>query len=462
MPRFRPVRSALWQDPVYTRVWTGHTIAQSGTAIGEFVLPLLAARTLGASPLQVGLLLASQSLPLLTLGLFVGVLVDRRPRLPLMIGSDIARAGLLALIPLTWWAGVLSFELLVAIVMLTGLCTVLFDVSAQALVNTMLPRQLLVLGNARILSSYAFSEILGPTVAGLLLRVISAPAAFLINALTYALAAVALLGARGQERFTGSGSARLTPAVPGAEADRGQGRFRAILADTRAGITFVFRTPTLRTLTTGVAVWNLGSNMARGMLLLFLVDELRLTPAIAGVVVTVGGIGSLAATIWPEVFTRRFGFGRGILVAVLVSVPGLVMVGMAGGPGWLTMSMLLVGFVVYELGSAFADINQFAIRNAVTPDQFRGRVASAARVILRSTVPVGFLMGGLIADVVGLRAAIAVGVIGPLAFGLILVRSRIMTIRDLGPVGPGFDEISPPTTVTASAVAPAPAASRDQ
>jgi MFS family permease len=420
----RATRSPLWQDRVYRRVWTGHTVAQSGSAIGEFVLPLLAARTLGASPTQVGLLLASQTIPLLVLGLFVGVLVDRRPRLPLMVAADVSRAALLGLIPLTWWLDLLSFPLLVAIVMLTGLCNVLFDVSSQALVNSILPRHLLVLGNARILSSYAFAEILGPAVGGALLRFASAPVAFALNAATYALAAVALIGARGHERVT-----RANPDEAGDVA--GRGRVRAVLRDVQAGIRFVFATPTLRTLTVGVALWNLGSNAARGMVLLFLVDELGLDPAVAGLFVTLGGIGGLAATVWPQALTRRLGLGRGILAAVLLSVPGLATIAAAGGPGWLVVTMLAVGYLVYELASVLADVNQFVLRNAVTPDRFRGRVASAARVILRSTVPLGFLLGGLIADVVGLRAAVAFGVVGPLAFACLLLRSPIVAMREL-------------------------------
>ncbi len=440
-----PGRSVLWQDRVFARVWTGHTIAQSGTAIGEFVLPLLAAQSLGASTTQVGLLLASQSIPLLALGLFVGVLVDRRPRLPLMIGSDIARAALLALIPLSWWAGMLSFELLVVIVMLSGVCTVLFDVSSQALVNSILPRPLLVVGNARIMSSYAVSEILGPTVAGLLLRVISAPVAFAINAATYALGAIALLGARGHE--PAYHRERETTSRTSEDPQTLASRLRDILDETRSGIRFVFQTPTLRILTTGVALWNLGSNIARGMLLLYLVEELGIGAALAGVILTLGGVGGLLTTIWPEVFTRRFTFGPGILVAVIVSIPGLVLIAAAGGPVWLEVTMIGAGYVVYELGSSFADINQFALRNAVTPDHFRGRVASAARVILRSTVPIGFLLGGLIADWFGLRAAIAVGVVGPLAFAVMLARSHVISIRDLAlvgpepPVAPGTDPI---------------------
>ena len=169
------------------------------------------------------------------------------------------------------------------------------------------------------------------------------------------------------------------------------------------------------------------------MFVLYLTNTLGLGTAIIGFVITAGGVGLLAGTIWPMVLSSRIGLGRGIVVALLTSVPFMIIVALAGGPPWMAISLLLAAFVVQEFLNTLADTNQFGLRNAVTPDRLRGRVASAARVILRSTVPIGFVIGGAMADAFGYRAAIFVGAVGPLIFGIMVARSPIMGLRDLPP-----------------------------
>ncbi len=422
-------RTSLWQNQVFSRIWTAHSISQVGTAVTQFALPLLAAQTLGATNTQVGLLLAVETLPLLALGLFVGVWADRRPRLPLMILADLARMLLVAVIPIAWWLGELSLGLLFGVVILIGVFSVLFDVASQALVNSILAREHMIEGNARMQTSYAVADIAGPAGAGLLLRVVSTPVAFAIDAVSFGLSALALIGTKAAERST--------VAVPtGADptADRpSRSPLRSILVDVRVGLAFVIDSPTLRTLTIGVATWNLFTSMSRAMFILFLLEVLGLSEVTIGLVTAAGGVGILIGTLLPNVVTSHFGLGRGIVVALAVTVPGYLLVTAAAGPVWLTIGLLLAGYVAQELASSVADINQFSLRNAVTPDRLRGRVASAARVILRSTVPVGFLIGGIVADLAGLRAAMLLGVIGPLLFAALIARSPIMSLRSLPP-----------------------------
>lgn len=414
-------RSSLWDDPVFTRIWTAHSISQVGTAVTQFALPLLAVQTLDASTTQVGLLLGVGTIPLLVLGLFIGVWTDRRRRLPLMIAADLARMLLLAVIPLAWLLDALSLGLLFGVVILLGLFSVLFDVASQALVNSVLPREQMITGNARIQTSYAIADVVGPAGAGLLVRALGVPIAFAVDAISFGLSAVALIGTRAGERH-------IEQLVPSAGHP-----IRSILTDIRVGLDFVFRTETLRTLTLGVAVWNLFTAMSRAMLVIYLLETLSLSEVAIGLVASAGGLGILAGTFLPSLVTRRLGLGHGVLVALGISVPAHLLVALASGPFWLIIGLVLLGYVLEQLTSSVADINQFSLRNAVTPDRLRGRVASAARVILRSTVPVGFLVGGLVADHVGLRAAMLLGAVGPLLFGILILRSPIMSLRTLPP-----------------------------
>ena len=105
----------LWRHADFRRLWAAQSASLFGSEITALALPLMAVLALNASPVQMGLLAAAGTAPFLLCSLLAGVWVDRRRRLPLLIATDIARAGLLLSIPLTAWLGVLRIEQLVEI-----------------------------------------------------------------------------------------------------------------------------------------------------------------------------------------------------------------------------------------------------------------------------------------------------------------------------------------------------------
>ncbi|RIK43133.1 MAG: hypothetical protein DCC55_06530 [Chloroflexi bacterium] len=78
----------LWRNPDFIRLWVANFVSNAGTRITRLAIPLTAALTLGATPIQMGLLAMAGSLPNLLFGLVAGVWVDRVRRRPLMIGAD--------------------------------------------------------------------------------------------------------------------------------------------------------------------------------------------------------------------------------------------------------------------------------------------------------------------------------------------------------------------------------------
>src|SRR3954468_16082989 len=104
-----PVRG-LWQNSDFVELWAGQTISTLGSGVTESALPLTAVLVLGAQASDMGWLLAAESAPVLLVGMFAGVWVDRVPRRRLLISADLGRAGLLVCIPLVALAGALRIE----------------------------------------------------------------------------------------------------------------------------------------------------------------------------------------------------------------------------------------------------------------------------------------------------------------------------------------------------------------
>ena len=111
----------LWRHRDFLLLWTGESVSQVGTMVSHLALPLLAATALGASPWEMGLLVAAERGAFLLVGLPVGVLLDRVRRRPVMVAADLVRFALLASIPLAWVLGVLTFAQLIVVALLAGL-----------------------------------------------------------------------------------------------------------------------------------------------------------------------------------------------------------------------------------------------------------------------------------------------------------------------------------------------------
>src|SRR5689334_11224691 len=117
----------LWRHREFRKLWIGQTISQIGSRITRQAIPMTAVIVLGASPLEMGLLSGAVAAAVLLFGLFAGAWVDRLRRKPILIGTDLGRAVLLAAIPVAAAMHRLGMPLLYAVAALNGILTVLFD-----------------------------------------------------------------------------------------------------------------------------------------------------------------------------------------------------------------------------------------------------------------------------------------------------------------------------------------------
>lgn len=425
-------RERLWRNRAFTRLWAAHTISQFGTAISTLAIPLVAAITLDASPFHVGLLAAIEAVPLLVFGLFVGVWVDRYRRLPIMVAADILRAILLLGIPVGAYFDALTIGMLYALALLVGTLTVFFDVSAQAFTVSILRRDQLIEGNGRMQSSYAAAEVAGPGIAGGIVGIFGPPYAMVVNSVTFLVSAVFLRGIEVRERLSAGGTQR------------------SILREMREGLSFVVHSVTLRTLGLSVALWNLFHRGRQAMLVVFMTRTLDLSATAIGLAFAMAGVGYFIGTLIPERAARRFGLGPTIVGSVLTCLPSGLLIAAAFGPPLLATTVVSVGLFAEGLGVTVYDINQYSLRQAVTPDHLRGRVSSALRVAIRCTVPLGALGAGLLAEWIGLRAVVALGALAAPCAALVVWLSPVRAVREM-PATPVVG--STPTTEAASAAA---------
>ncbi|HET6319352.1 MAG TPA: MFS transporter, partial [Chloroflexota bacterium] len=157
--------ASLWHQREFMKLWTGQTISEFGSRITRDGLSLAALLSLGASPTQLGLLAAIAMAPTIVFSLIAGAWVDRLHRRPIMIASDVARALVLATIPLAALAGVLTLPLLALVAAVAGVLTVLFETAYRSYLPSLVEREHILEGNSKLTLSSATAEVLGPGVA---------------------------------------------------------------------------------------------------------------------------------------------------------------------------------------------------------------------------------------------------------------------------------------------------------
>src|SRR5450759_3730383 len=167
----------LWQNKDFVKIWSGQTISNFGSGITSIALPLTAVLVLSATPAQMGILSALESVSVLVFGLLAGVWVDRLRRRPILITADIGRALVLGSIPLAALLGVLHLAQVYIVAALTGILTVFFNVADEAFLPSLLPQDQLVEANSKLGISDSLAEISGPASAGPLVQLFGAPLA---------------------------------------------------------------------------------------------------------------------------------------------------------------------------------------------------------------------------------------------------------------------------------------------
>lgn len=238
-----PRPGGLWLNRDFVRFWAAQTVSAAGDQVTILAIPLLAALTLGASSVEMGLLAASGSAPILILGLFAGVWVDRLARRPILIVADFGRAAFLLLIPIAWSFDRLGMGLLYVVAFCTGSLTVFFDIARQSYTPTLVRRDQLVDANAKVILSQSAAEVAGPGLTGTLVKVAGAPIAILLDAASFVASGLFLLRIRTSEQQ-----------ISRQEVERN------IWSEIKEGLRWVVHDPILRTLTAATGIWNFFEN----------------------------------------------------------------------------------------------------------------------------------------------------------------------------------------------------------
>ena len=404
-------RGILWRHRDFRLLWGGETVSELGSQVSVLAIPLLAVRTLHATTFEVALLAAASTAAFLIVGLPAGVWVDRIRRRWVMMAADIGRMLALSSVPIAYALGALTLGQLVAVTLLTGILTVFFDVAYQSYLPSLVGREHLVEGNAKLTGSAEAATVAGPSVAGLLVDVIGASYAIALDSVSFLVSGAAVAAIRTREP---------KPEVP-------EGGHRSLVHDMGEGLRFVFGNVLLRAIAATTATANLFSGISTAVEVVFLVRTVHASPAVIGLMFTLGGLGGVLGAFAAGPIARRFGGARATIIGLGFGVGVLLVPLSQPGP-----RVLLFGFGLMAGGFAAVvyNVNQVSFRQHLCPDRLLGRMNATMRFIVWGVIPIGALIGGVLGTVLGLRTTLWIGSVGSILSIVWLLASPMRTMRD--------------------------------
>jgi MFS family permease len=487
-----PTDRGLWRHRDFLRLWTAQAISAFGSRITRTALPIIAVTTLDQPEAVVGLLAAMQLAPGVVLAMLAGGFVDRSRKRRILIAADLIRAALVASLTLVWALGALSMVQVVAVGAGVGAATALFQITDVAYLPVLIGRGRLVEGNAKLETTEAVAEITGPASAGVLIAALGAPLAVAIDAASYLWSALMLgrIRSSDDDRVRPAGAPSAGPEIvaptalePGGAPDgagtairrnRAEDRDPASLAssdtgvsgrrseaqdrrataaaveqedgaaaqsfrtgeDFRIGLRAVFGHPLVRPIVLTLMVWSIAGGFFMALYTPYCLRELQLSQATFGVIIAVGGVGSLGGAIVARSLARVLGVGRTLLVTSALSLLCTLFIPIAASG---TSPAMTIGFLVAHqlFGDGFAVafiILAVTLRQTVLPKTVLGRANAAIHVCTSGVLPLAALLAGGLATLVGIRAAVWIGLLIGLAAPVFLWRLRHLRTMPVGDV----------------------------
>lgn len=396
----------------FNKLWTASAISNLGDGIMGAAFPLLVA-SITRDPFWVAGATVVNRLPWFFFALLAGALVDRMDRKRVMVAVDLVRALVVGVLGLLLVLGDAHLAIVYVVAFALGSSETMFDTSAEAVLPTLVGEDALEMANGRIQSTeWAANSFAGPPI-GAALFVAAAALPFLANAVSFAVAALVVAAIGGSFRAE-------------REVDKSKGAIRREVGE---GLRWLWGHTVLRTLSIMAGIINL---MAFGIIaiwVLYVQDEIGLGDLGFGMLLATMGIGGLFGALSSSAISKRIGQGTTMLTALTILIAVTFTMGATSSQVLVFACGVLIGF-----GLGVWNVVAISLRQAITPDELRGRVAATSRMLAWGTQPLGALGGGIIAGVLGLRApfffAGAVWIVLLVAVIPIVSNRRIEALRE--------------------------------
>jgi MFS family permease len=352
--------------------------ATLGSALGTYLAALALTvhiYDVTGSPAWVSALLIVEFLPSVVIGFALGPLVDRFSRRRLMIASDLVRLGVFCALPFVDRA-----ETIVALAAVAGFATGFFRPAANAALPNLVAENALPTANSILQTVENLAWLVGPVVGGALVAAWGTDIAYWINAATFLLSTVLLLGIA-------------SAALRGGEMES-RGHWR----DVADGLVVVVRS---RPLLLVLVVWSValvGNALFNVAEIFFAKDELDAGDFGFGILVGATGLGLTIGGFFGGRWIDRFGVTHVYIASLVLWAAG---VAAAAVSPWLALAAVFVAIGL--IGNGAAVVCNVVLVQRGAPDHLRGRAFTVLIGASQLLLAIGMAAAGPLTDAIGAR-----------------------------------------------------------
>jgi MFS family permease len=408
-------QSPLFKIPGYKRMWFSILFSNLGGQITLLALPLTAVFLLDASPTQMGLLTAMEIAPFVLLSLPGGVLLDRMQKLPVYIAGEFVMGLSLLTIPLAWALDLLTMGWMYAVCFAIGAVYTIAGSASQLVLTQLVGRDKLVEAYSQNAIAGSMAEVMGPGLAGILIKVLGAPLALVMDAILLIGSVVMLKGIRIHEQ------------VP----PRSTWKDRSFKAELMKGLNFVRSHNMLIEMAVVVGAWQFFAQMALSVQIIFAVKDLGLDEALVALSFVAMGLGSILGGMAGPPISKRLGLGPALILGIVITSIGWLSLLLLEGrlPSIALFAWMLLCF---SWGATLLFVNFLSLRQAYTPTDLLGRMTTTMRWLITLPAGPGAILGGWMAEHIGMRSSLLCAGLGTLIVAIVAyVRPRLRSIKKL-------------------------------
>jgi MFS family permease len=373
----------LWRNRDYMLLWSGQLVSTAGTGVSQLAFPLLML-AITRSPAQAGLLGAVEALPYVIFSLPAGALVDRWNRKRVMVICDTGRAVSMASIPVVAIVWQLTAIQLYATAVIEGTLMVFFNLAEVACLPRVVPKEQLPSASAQNQGGAIAAYLVAPSLGGFLYQSIGKTIPFLVDAVSYAASVASLLVIRTEfqeERMEAP---------------------RALRIEILKGLRWLWKQPLIRFMAFLTGGLNFG-NAGVGLILIVLARHQHASPAMIGIIFSVGSVGGILGSVLAPRIQKRYRFGQ--VIISMVWIEALLWPLFAIAPSPLLLGVIAAG--QWITGPIYNAV-QFSYRLALIPDALQGRVNSVFRLLAFGFQPLGAALSGVLLQSIGAPSTVLV------------------------------------------------------
>lgn len=393
------------KDPLGSNFWRlliASAVSNLGDGIVRTAIPLLAI-TLTRDPLLVGALTSLSFLPWLLFAIPSGALVDRMDRRRAMSSANLVRAGVVTMLVAAIAIDQVSLVLLYIVTFVLGVAETVYDSASRAMLPQVVRRDQLDRANGPLSSAEVVTQAFLAAPAGSLLFAWLVIAPFVSAAVAYLLAALLILSIVGN----------LRPARDG----RAQTGSTTIRADIREGLRWLRGHELLRGLAVIVGLVAAAETMADSLLVLYVVDTLGLPESAFGVFLVSFGVGGLLGGLAAARIAAKLGRIATLVLSSAVTGGAAIGIGLTSNV-WVGAAF----FGAVALSVSVFNVLSISLRQALIPEQLFGRVQGAYRTLVWGLIPIGALLGGVVARLTSVPATFVISGVLQVVLAILLWR----------------------------------------